>query len=262
MRCSRALPTVAYANSTKPRTKKVVSYCTAFMKVCERDNGIEVEFCRRHFGHEEEPALLTMDPASEAFIISLLKEGFKYSQVLRKVRESCRTSDAMHTRLYYTTIRDIRTIAIRNKVDPARRNEVDTESVDIRVRENNVNDGIRLYIPAKDNSGDEFLLGFFRMTENEVAVLFEEIKKTIPTFETSFFMSDDTNTFFNGFRKVFPESRAKKLLCTFHITQAVERYTRKMKQVKERVQLFYKQLLAIFPEELCLERCCQSFRVV
>ncbi|ETN78646.1 hypothetical protein NECAME_10207 [Necator americanus] len=55
------------------------------------------------WGHEQEPALLTMDATSEADIVSLLKEGFKNEQILKKVRE---TAD-VQTRLFYTTSRDI-----------------------------------------------------------------------------------------------------------------------------------------------------------
>ncbi|RCN44392.1 hypothetical protein ANCCAN_09606 [Ancylostoma caninum] len=149
MRCNRALPTPGYSKKNRTNTKKVVRYCTAFMKV---------EYCRRHCGHEQEPALLTMDEASEAYIVSLLKDGFKYSQVLTKVGDGCKATDTTHTRLYYTTTRDIRTIAIRNKVDPARRHDVDAESVEMRVREENIDDGIRLYTPATNDADEGFVL--------------------------------------------------------------------------------------------------------
>ncbi|KAK6022146.1 hypothetical protein OSTOST_12168, partial [Ostertagia ostertagi] len=36
-------------------------------------------------------------------------------------------------------------------------------------------------------------------------------------------MSDDTNSFYNGFRRIFPNSKAKKLLCIYHVLRAVER---------------------------------------
>ncbi|XGW14090.1 hypothetical protein V3C99_000413 [Haemonchus contortus] len=57
----------------------------------------------------------------------------------------------------------------------------------------------------------------FRMTSSEVAVLFEIVKETIPSFDPQFVMTDDTYVFYNGFAAVFPHSRAVKVLCAFHI---------------------------------------------
>ncbi|KHJ80066.1 hypothetical protein OESDEN_20268 [Oesophagostomum dentatum] len=301
MRCSRALPRPNYLQTNK-WSKKVTTWCTAFMKVSlilletnsckkeefqvtERANKVEVEFCRAHFGHEQEPALLSIDSASEAYIAALLKDGFKYEQVLRKVRECCKRTDATQTRLYYTTLRDIRSIAIRNKIDLARRHNNDLMSAELRIREGNPNDGVRLYRPASEETGEGFVLIFLiaviitpiqkewlekyakraicvddtfnltpytlrlatvvladewdkglpsafllsqRMTEEEVTLLFEQVKMLVPSFETAYFMSDDSNSFYNAFRRVFPGSEARKLLCTFHITQAVKRNTGKL----------------------------------
>ncbi|VDO20338.1 unnamed protein product [Heligmosomoides polygyrus] len=39
-----------------------------------------------------------------------------------------------------------------------------------------------------------------RMTQHEVAMLFEEVYAVLPTFDTDYLMSDDTNTFWNGFK--------------------------------------------------------------
>ncbi|WKX95803.1 hypothetical protein Q1695_012337 [Nippostrongylus brasiliensis] len=48
----------------------------------------------------------------------------------------------------------------------------------------------------------------FRMTAKEVRVLFAEVRKVVPDFEPAFFMSDDTNTFYNGFVQEFPETQS------------------------------------------------------
>ncbi|VDP14098.1 unnamed protein product [Heligmosomoides polygyrus] len=45
-----------------------------------------------------------------------------------------------------------------------------------------------------------------RMTEKEIAILFGEIKKVVADFNPKYFMSDDTNSFFNGFIQVFHNS--------------------------------------------------------
>ncbi|RCN45214.1 hypothetical protein ANCCAN_08787, partial [Ancylostoma caninum] len=62
-----------------------------------------------------------------------------------------------------------------------------------------------------------FLISY-RMTSEEVAYLYELVKKVIPHFDTRFAMTDDTYVFFNAFMKVFPDSRAQKVLCSFHST--------------------------------------------
>ncbi|KAK6031150.1 hypothetical protein OSTOST_02702, partial [Ostertagia ostertagi] len=258
-RCSRALPTPQYSAS---KSKKCTKYCTAFMQVTERDGVFRVVYCGDHTGHEKEPGLLNLDSNSEELIVSLLREGF--------IRSACRDSDEQR-RLYYTTPRDVRSIAIRNKIQPGRRHEKDILSLEMRVRESAEEDGIQLYNPATDESGDvvitpvqkQWLLKYSaraiciddtfnltcyslrlativvvdewdkglpaayllsnRMTEAESELLFKEVKKVMPAFDPTFFMSDDTNSFYNGFRRVFPNSKAKKLLCVYHILRTVER---------------------------------------
>lgn len=62
-----------------------------------------------------------------------------------------------------------------------------------------------------------------KLREREVALLFEEIKEVAPDFDPKYFMTDDCNTFYNGFRQVFPQSAARKLLCLFHVVQSIKR---------------------------------------
>ncbi|PIO73956.1 hypothetical protein TELCIR_04046 [Teladorsagia circumcincta] len=77
-----------------------------------------------------------------------------------------------------------------------------------------------------------------RMTENGVAAMYEEVKRLVPNFDTEYFMSDDCNAFYNGFTKVFPRTRTQKLLCFFHVIQAIKRNCNaelKQKQLTEPV---------------------------
>ncbi|KAK5970908.1 MULE domain-containing protein [Trichostrongylus colubriformis] len=62
-----------------------------------------------------------------------------------------------------------------------------------------------------------------RMTEEEVYKFFWEIKEIVPDFDPKLFMTDDTNSFYNGFQRAFPNSGAVKLLCCFHVLQAIKR---------------------------------------
>ncbi|KAL6726916.1 hypothetical protein Aduo_008844 [Ancylostoma duodenale] len=50
----------------------------------------------------------------------------------------------------------------------------------------------------------------YRMTREEVEVLFEQLQKVVPEFDTRFFMSDDSPAFWNAFKSVFPNTTAKK----------------------------------------------------
>ncbi|KAK6037697.1 hypothetical protein COOONC_24799 [Cooperia oncophora] len=67
-----------------------------------------------------------------------------------------------------------------------------------------------------------FLISY-RMTSEEVAELFLLVKKSIPEFDTRFIMTDDTNVFYNAFSNTFPQSRAQKILCSFHVSKCFQR---------------------------------------
>lgn len=86
--CSRALRHPKYGESERPGTKVVQRNCTAFMKVIDTGCKVNVKFCRRHLGHDEEPAKLTLDTRFEEYIVSLLKEGFRPHQIIRKIRDT------------------------------------------------------------------------------------------------------------------------------------------------------------------------------
>ncbi|VDO21165.1 unnamed protein product [Heligmosomoides polygyrus] len=220
-------------------------------------NGVMVQYCRLHFGHQLEPALLSLDSESVNYIVSLLRQGFLPYQVLNKIREEFRESGT-YRRLYYTNCADIREIGIKHKIDPSRRDDNDIASVEKRVSERNAKDGIKIYHPPVEDKGDGFVIVIItpiqeewlrkysrravciddtfnltqytlrlatvvvpdewdrglpaayllsrRMTEKEIAILFGEIKKVVADFNPKYFMSDDTNSFFNGFIQVFHNS--------------------------------------------------------
>ncbi|KAK6047843.1 hypothetical protein COOONC_14652, partial [Cooperia oncophora] len=71
-----------------------------------------------------------------------------------------------------------------------------------------------------------FMLSF-RMSENELVVLFDKVKELVPAFAPEFFMSDDAPSFYNAFRRVFPEAQTRKILCNWHVLQTFKRSARK-----------------------------------
>ncbi|KAK6745847.1 hypothetical protein RB195_012143 [Necator americanus] len=177
---------------------------------------------------------------------------------LRKSKDA--SNRRPRSRLYFITPRDIRNIASKCRVDPGRLHHLDTGSVQRRVDANLQSDGIQFYRPARDASGDGFVLVVinptqkewlrkygqralttvivadewdralpaayllsYRMIDIEVGMMFEHVKKLLPSFHTDYFITDDTNTFWNGSSKVFPSSWTKRLLCLWHVQLAMKR---------------------------------------
>ncbi|CAJ0603011.1 unnamed protein product [Cylicocyclus nassatus] len=84
---------------------------------------------------------------------------------------------------------------------------------------------------VSDDAGNGYPCGHlisFRMSSNEVAVLFNLVKKCIPDFDTKYVMTDDTSVFFNAYTICFPNSTAQKVLCAFHMTQIFQRKHREL----------------------------------
>ncbi|KAK6017666.1 hypothetical protein OSTOST_16808 [Ostertagia ostertagi] len=296
LRCNRALPFPAYAFSQGRKSKKIVAYCTAFLKVKQEDAGITATFCNTHCGHPEVPAALRMDKDSESFIVNLLKDGYSVNQVLRRIRMDCRNQQ-QRTRLYYTTGRDIRWINCERRIgispyETKWNQEEGMKQTWSRLKSGFMNNlqmtEFQRYVRPFDESGDGFLLVVItpvqvswlreysrrgislddtfnltryslrlatvivadewdmglpaayllshRMTEDEVFELFAAIKEKIPDFDPKFFMTDDTNSFFNGFKRAFPDSAAVKLLCCFHVLQAIKRNCRSKLGKSHRVE--------------------------
>ncbi|RCN50066.1 zinc finger, C2H2 type [Ancylostoma caninum] len=92
MRCHRAQNRCRrLKDSSRKGTRKVVPFCTAFMKVIESESGVRVEYCSTHFGHDVQPELLRLDKQSEQYIVSLLRKGLKCREVYETVKEKAAT---------------------------------------------------------------------------------------------------------------------------------------------------------------------------
>ncbi|KAK6742218.1 hypothetical protein RB195_009840 [Necator americanus] len=88
--------------SFKVWKEKLEEECVTRFATISRNIGQECTITYFRVRNEKEK-FAWMDATSEADIVSLLKEGFKNEQILKKVRE---TAD-VQTRLFYTTSRDI-----------------------------------------------------------------------------------------------------------------------------------------------------------
>ncbi|EYC29527.1 hypothetical protein Y032_0006g3019 [Ancylostoma ceylanicum] len=118
MRCHRAahggIGRRKLQEGAKKRSRKAVPFCTAFMKVTERDSGVTVEYCSAHCGHDIQPELLRLDKQSEQYIVSLLRKGLKF----RKVYEIVKEKAASQTLFHYVTLRKIWNIAKKYSLRP------------------------------------------------------------------------------------------------------------------------------------------------
>ncbi|KAK6033799.1 hypothetical protein COOONC_28696 [Cooperia oncophora] len=141
--------------------ERSVSHCTAFINAKFTSAQVHVEYCLAHVGHEPDPALLWLDNYNEQLIVDMLKEGFNYGQVKQKIRERYRNSNGNNgteNRLFFVTVGDIRAISRRNNLFPGRRDLNDSTSLEKRIGERNVGDGIRYYAPSLNDTGDGFCL--------------------------------------------------------------------------------------------------------
>ncbi|VDO19410.1 unnamed protein product [Heligmosomoides polygyrus] len=84
---------------------------------------------------------------------------------------------------------------------------------------------------AENGFPSAFLLSY-RMTSNEVQVLFRLVKEIIPYFDTQFFITADTYVFYNVFIAVFPSSKVSKMLCSFHMLQSLKRKQEELLKVR------------------------------
>ncbi|KAK6753546.1 hypothetical protein RB195_012876 [Necator americanus] len=131
-----------YCPSSPPqKTKKSVPYCTAYMNVTERIDGVTVEHCLTHLGHEALPSQLRLDENAEKYIVSLLKDGLTVQQVHKKIR--MHVGGGPRTRLYFTTTRDIRNLAAKSRVQRGKLNNLDAASVQMQVDAKSEFDGRR-----------------------------------------------------------------------------------------------------------------------
>ncbi|VDO75011.1 unnamed protein product, partial [Heligmosomoides polygyrus] len=92
------------------------------------------------------------------YTVQLLKDGFDAGQIVTKIRSQF-ACGIPRTRLFYTTTKDIRNIAEKHGIVPARLHSNDIISVEARVDRKLPEDGIRYYEPWKPKTGDGFVMG-------------------------------------------------------------------------------------------------------
>ncbi|KHJ86134.1 hypothetical protein OESDEN_14124 [Oesophagostomum dentatum] len=93
---------------------------------------------------------------------------------------------------------------------------------------------------------DPFMLSG-TMTTSDVQKMFTEIKKVIPNFDPQQIVTDEAPCFYNGFRAIFPHSRARLHYCRWHVDQTFNRAATKYVEVhlRERVKRNLRKFLSI-----------------
>ncbi|KAK6741601.1 hypothetical protein RB195_009457 [Necator americanus] len=179
------------AGSVPAKTKKSVEHCTAYMNVREKTDGVTVEHCLTHIGHEARPSQLRLDNNAEQFIVSLLRDGLTIRQVYNKRR------------------------------------------VDANLQSN----GIQFYRPARDASGDGFVQVVINPTQKEWLRKYGQRALCVDdTFNLTSYslrlataiVADEWDralpaAYLLSYSKVFPSSWTKRLLCLWHVQQAMKR---------------------------------------
>ncbi|XGW27467.1 hypothetical protein V3C99_007794 [Haemonchus contortus] len=85
------------------------------------------------------------------------------------------------------------------------------------------------------------------MNSTDVEKLFLEVKKLFPDFNPAQIVTDEAPCFYNGFRMVFPQSRAKLHYCRWHIERTWQRNANKFvePQLRGRLRKMLRDLLLV-----------------
>ncbi|PIC32471.1 hypothetical protein B9Z55_012787 [Caenorhabditis nigoni] len=79
-----------------------------------------------------------------------------------------------------------------------------------------------------------FLLSY-STTSSDIEEMFKCVKEIYPAFNPAFVMTDEANVFWAGFRKVFPATPAKKVLCRWHICRTWKKQAKTMLKIARKL---------------------------
>ncbi|KAK6752685.1 hypothetical protein RB195_003850 [Necator americanus] len=220
--------------------------CRETVKVREKTDGVTVEHCLTHTGHEVRPSQLRLDNNAEQFIVSLLRDDLTVRQHLR-----------------ISTKEVLRNIASKCRVDPGRLQHLDTVSVRRRVDADLQSDGIQFYRPAQDASGDGFMLVVINPTQKEWLRKYGQRALCVEdTFNlTSYLLRLATVTvadewdralpaaYLLSYSKLFPSSWTKRLLCLRQVQQAMKRNANAKMVNRDLSEIFLRKM-----RDICLVR--------
>lgn len=110
---------------------------------------MSVEYCSTHVGHKASVALNPLSSSVRQHIAGFLRQRFLIPSIVRAIRNGF---------LDPCGIWNVRNVMVQPALEPGKLHENDLESVRMRIVEKNKDDGIRLFIELKDETGAGFLL--------------------------------------------------------------------------------------------------------
>ncbi|KAK6050108.1 hypothetical protein COOONC_12388, partial [Cooperia oncophora] len=205
LRCNKAGKCTKQTETGATHTQRDVLHCSCFLNVKVEENGaVSVKGCLGHVGHTIESALLRLTAAQQLFLKGLLEVIITPQQVewLQKFSHRGISVDDTHNATRYNL--KLATVMVLNERDAG--------------------------VPAA------FLLSG-TMTSIDVEKLFLEIRNLVPDFNPLQIVTDEAPSFYNGFRSVFPNSRAQLHYCRWHIDRTWQRNANKFVEPRLRGQV-------------------------
>ncbi|VDO37674.1 unnamed protein product [Haemonchus placei] len=268
LRCNRAGKYVKRTEDRATKSKRDVSHCSCFLSVkMEEDGSVHAEGCLGHAGHKIDRALLRLTPSQQQFLKGLLEE-FTPDYIIKRLRRDypanvSRLHYVTKGDLWSIVNRFELRPGFRHKEDMASlKARKDEGNPDDGIRllelpEESTGRGFRMIIFTRNRRGisiDDthnatrydlklatvmvmnerdagvpaaFLLSG-SMTAQDVEKLFLEIREVVPEFDPIQVVTDEAPCFYNGFRAVFPNSRAKLHYCRWHVEKTWQRNANKL----------------------------------
>ncbi|KAK5983146.1 hypothetical protein GCK32_001351 [Trichostrongylus colubriformis] len=123
LRCNRAGRNPNTAKLRNRRSRKNNAYCSCFLNVEFRKNGmVIVKGCFGHAGHELDPALLHLSTEEQEYLKMLL-EDHTISHIIQRVRHEYRERKS---RLYFVSRDDLWNLTKKYKIRPPSRDAIDS----------------------------------------------------------------------------------------------------------------------------------------
>ncbi|EFO90874.1 hypothetical protein CRE_19437 [Caenorhabditis remanei] len=220
--------------------------CPAFLKKKEyKDTGkIDVVAYFEHYGHEKFPGHRAFNGEKIDYLLGMIREGFSNAQIIEK----CDKKYGQNTKLGFLVPDDLRVergwqedgIFLYEAPDengagfrlvvmtPAQKElceKYGSRGICIDDTHNATKYALKLTTMLILNGQDRGIpVGFLissTVTHDDVAKLFQCIRKEIPEFHPQYMMSDEANAFWNGYVEVFPNNSTQRIWCRWHVLKAI-----------------------------------------
>ena len=120
-------------------SSKINQHCTASLTVVHSKDGLKVDICQQHYGHEQSLGYIRLSQSAHQYIAAQLSKGVSFDRILDDVRDSVGLS---LQRIHLLTKKDIQNIERAHNIKGIQRHADDALSVSAWVEElTNENEG-------------------------------------------------------------------------------------------------------------------------